>query len=360
MSESIRDSWVNPEAPLIEHHAKLLEGISVIKERLEIPEDGRYEIVYANLVAGGADRSALLLADAGTGKTSFADALIGEDRRTDVRKKMSAGDLFGSQNPINTSEWTRPELVGLQDPNDPVIYLNELPQLPDTGDIHHIWDSNYLKIGGKLVDIRRAVVVGTGNFPDGNRNNILDSAMLRRWGTIMLVGDHPLEKAGRIQEKAAKMRGNTDKLPVMPSADVRKAIGEQLDARFVPMEREFGNYLISLVQNLRKTGLVAPISHNDMRLGIGMQRVATAYMFLHEVEKNQIKPDHLRKVAALAMPSVVTLSKTGKERLSEASEKSADRRATSFEQAIALRRVIARSAVKAYLGIENGTVTPKQ
>lgn len=344
MSESLRDQF-DPQAPITDHQRLLIEGVQAMEQRMITPNRG-FHVAYVMLAGGGAYRSVYLQGDAGTGKTTYGDLLMGEENRTNIKKKDTAADLFGAQHPIDPDTYTEASLVGLRNGN-PVAYLNELPHLSDTGDIHHIWDSKKITISGQDHDISNIAILGTGNFPDGQRNTAFDSAMLSRWGAILITGDHSSETMKNIHENALTMSQKNDRSPILPPASVRAKLGEYMDTQFIPESGEYGKYIVNLIRNLDESGLASGpsgmLSDNDVRISHGLRNAATADMFMREENVVQIKPYHLARVAALALPSVVTLSRQAKELLQD---NAGDRRLSNLEQAIALRRVIAMSAFR--------------
>ena len=340
MSESLTQRWPEPGAPIGEHRDAIIEGIELTDKRIAGPEDDRLDITYTRLSGGG---SALILADPGAGKTSFFDALAGKDVRTNVRRKTTHATLVGEVSPISGEQIKDPELSGMT-PDDAIIYVDEVPHLPDTGDTHHWWTDDTITVGGQPLSLRRAVIMGTGNYEDGQRNNKLDAANLSRWGMLLVLGDNSFERAGEIQEAALAMSRNNEGFPILPPRDAREAIGSHLDTHFTPEATLFGGYITQLARDLNATGLVNRVNPNDMRLGQSLQNVAAANMFLKDEKgrKRKITPYEAAKVVALVLPAYVTLSRDAKTKISEASGD----RVTSFEQAIALRRVLARTAAR--------------
>ncbi len=76
--QSLQARWPEPEADLSLHRQSMLEGVEIIRERLRVPTDGRFEIAYAvQACVPGQEASVHVMGDGGTGKTAFGDMLHG-------------------------------------------------------------------------------------------------------------------------------------------------------------------------------------------------------------------------------------------------------------------------------------------
>lgn len=351
MSESLSDNWgVDPNEPIVRHHEQLMNGIELIHNRLVLPDDKRHDIGYIRMSGGG---SLIVLSDPGVGKTTYLDAVLGHENITNVRKQLTHADLFGGQHVFDYDKWSEAALQGLANGKQ-IVYLNELPHLPDTGDIHYLWDPGQktVKISGKEVDITNITIAATGNFADGNRCIRLGNAILSRLAYMIIEGDKPREKMKVINQRGHEMKSNTDRLPVLPPPEIRAVLRKHMD-HYRPMIRD-DDYIQELIINLMKSRLTGYISTNDARIGDGMRHTAAADMFMREEDKNLIQPLHYARIAALAMPALVSLSNHAKSKLISAKEeKTGNSKLEDIEIEIAKRRVIANFAFRTLMSISN-------
>ncbi len=353
MDGSLQEQWPEPEAELGLHREYLLRGVALMRHRLVMPPDERLEIAYAAQISvPGQEASVSTKGDPATGKTTYGDMLYGRQYRTEISAKDTEATLYGHRNPINISEYVPGKLKGLQPvngrpPANPVVYGNEMPHLKNTGDMHRIWDSEFLEIDDVLITMSGVAIYIDGNFPDGERNHPYDEAFRSRHGMEILFGDHSPEAAKRIQQEAVERSKRTQGFPILPPAPVRQSIAHRVAERY-PVG-QVGGYIVDLIHSLNASNLVNPINHNDARLGKAMVNTARANMFLKGAEHgDEVTPRQMAMVAGLVLPTIVELSYEGQEKMEAATE----RPSTKFEQAVAIRRVIARTAFRTYLGMD--------
>jgi hypothetical protein len=340
---SLQECWPAPEASLSEHRRYLKEGIAIMNERM-IHEDNRWAIAYAVQVAGrGQDSSVSALGNPGTGKSATGDMLHGRKMRVEIRAKDNPASLFGGRNPINPDQWIPGRLVGLTKEN-PVLYANEMPHMKDTGPTHPLYDSELIEYNGVWIPIRDIAIYINGNFPDGNRNHPYDEAFRSRQGIEILTGDLNDENTDRVQQEGnSRARLYPTAYPLVPDAAVRSSISQRVEKSF-PIGDNTGKYIGALIRTLNSWDLTDPIDGNDVRIGKKMTSVAPAYIWWRGRETDtHVKPEHLAEVAALVLPTIVKLSYIGKERLENAAD---GRHPNPFESAVAVRRVVARAAMK--------------
>lgn len=345
MSESLQAQWVEPEAPLHEHLELMQQGMEVVESTLVLPTDGRYQIAYALLCSGRGQKSSVLtIGEPASGKTKFGDMLFGIRDRVDIKPTDTDETLYGYTNPIDGNEIIPGKLVGLRQEN-PTAYVNELSQMANTGPVHPLWDAELVRVSGVEVLLRDVAIYGTSNFPkfDEVRVHKLDSALRSRAGIEMLTGDNSEETAKKIHGPRAAREDDNSRLPVLPIAAVRRGIYEQTAARYpAPRTEKTGAYIVSLLQTLNASGLVAPINISDARLSESLYEVTRAKMLWDGREAGStIQNEHVAEVAALVLPKVTALSRVAVQKLTE---EAGDRRPTPTEQAIAVRRIVASGA----------------
>lgn len=343
---SITENWAPPGSSIEEHQRSLLQSIYVVSQRMATPDDQRLDIALAMLNQGGRHNTIYLETDAGMGKNTFLDQVFGPGVRTDMTKRANAGALYGSKHPLHPEKLFQGDFKGLV-AQDPRVYADELPQVTDTGDMHRLWSGDFIIVGspdGKelVVPLGFVAIAAAGNYADGERNHKLDQAMLSRWSGIIMTGDFTTKRAAEINAAARSMeqKNMARYTPLLAPLYARQEISQLLDKQYSVNIKSFAEYLVNLTTGLNASGLVMPVSTNDMRLGSALQGAARAYLWRNEVKRNEIQNKDFARIAAIALPSVVVLNGTSRQKLRDAGGKYPTKR----EQAIALRRIIAHNA----------------
>lgn len=333
---------------LAEQEQYIASGVSILRDRLILPEDNRWEIAYGLLAMGGKDAAVLVEGDPGTGKTDGGNNIIGDAYRLDIASDDRAASIEGYVSPTNSKDWI-PGKLNLNS-NDIRIFLNEVGHLGNTGPLHKYWDGDEVFLGGHKVDVSNAVLYSTTNFPDGRRTKSLDPAFRSRQAVVILSGDSGAEIAPKIHGHDIRSEYNGGVKPengLLPSPELRRALREQV-VRANPLSNEAGAYVSSVIDNLNCTGMLAPIGLTDARMSRGWQQVVRARRLVNgTAHKGEVISAYdLMNVAPLALGSVALLSNQGsavfEERLGYIERPSA------HDRAVFARRLIAATAFNAY------------
>lgn len=343
MSEFERNWAANGDMP--EHYRNVQDGLQEIRNRLILPEDGRWEIAYGALVMGGSEASVLSEGDPGSGKTAFGNIVLGETVRVDIASTDVGETIDGYKRP--TDGQLNEGKLSLDD--SAKMFLNEISHLRDTGPLHKYWDSKTLTVNEHLHDIENASIYATTNFPDGRRAKELDSALRSRFGIAVLAGDNVDDIAGQLQGRDLfQVRSQEDGGGLLPPAKARKHIRENLQSQH-RLDRQSGDYMADVVKNLNNSGIVQPINAGDARIGQGWQQAERARRLVEGStgQETAIRPEDLAGVAALALGSAVVLSNKANAEFQDKLGKLD--RLSPLEKAVITRRAIAAVAFETVL-----------
>ena len=358
--ENYQVAWPAPDAPF-EHHVKMLNGgIDIITSQLVLPEDKRFETAYMLLATGRGTKSAVeAVGDSGTGKTEFGNFLFGEDQRVDIAPDDVSDTLYGYVNPINALEKIPGKLKGLGGDNQN-FYLNEVGNLANTRPLLGVWDDQRYEWAATYL---------TSNFPKGATFvHEHDDALKSRIAVQFLTGDHDEAGNVKIQGANADRKKDLSLAPVLPGVGARQAIRDGVVERYpanisgktangVGGKTANGEYIVKMIRDLNSSNMTTPVSPSDARIGQALHDTARARMLLEKVAYGtEVLPQYIARVASLVLPVLVKLSSTSRESFVDA----LDRQPSNIEEAIAIRRLIARVAFKTLYDQEVSTESDRR
>lgn len=347
MSESLQEQW-SAEGDLQYHKDRANEAMAVMQRELILPADKRWQYGYGLMATGGGQDSGVIsLGTYGTMKTTAGNLMLGPDQRISVNSTDTEATLFGHNhpNPTNGSPRFIKGKFDVVDPSNPVFFLNELSHMRNQKPVQQLWDGKELVLGEDKINLQDAVYYVTGNYPNGRDVHRLSPSILSRMGAELLTGDVDDQTARRIQSVSDV---SFEQAPIMPSSDARKALHELVVDAYPNPENNgsgtvTGNLTVDLIARLNESGLVAPISSADARIGKALAAASRAYLFAHGRETGtKIHPIVVARVAALVLPTVVSLSAKAESNMQDY----IDRPVGDLDKAIAARRIIAREAFR--------------
>ena len=353
MSEqSIQDQW-QPSGDLQEHMDHAQEALAVMQSEVVLPaDDYRWQLAYGLMATGrGQDSGVMAMGTFGSVKTTMGNLMIGPEQRVSITSTDTESTLFGHDHPNPTPDSDK-FITGkfkVVDPANPAFYLNELTHMRNQKAVQQLWDGEELVVPTNnshvdRINLQDAVYYMTSNYPNGQDVFRLSSSVQSRVGAEVLTGDVDDETARKIQSSP---RVNFAQAPLLPSAAVRRELAELVEEAYPDPESSIGtvtgNFTVDLINRLNDSGLVAPISLADARIGKALAATTRAYMFVHRnKEGTEITPLTVARVAALAMPTVTRLSGVAEGNMSDYLE----RNVGDLDKAIAVRRLIAREAFR--------------
>jgi hypothetical protein len=352
MSElSIQEQW-QPSGDLQEHMDRTQEALAVMQNQVVLPADHRWQLAYALMATGrGQDSGVMAKGTFGTVKTAMGNLMLGPDQRISITGTDTESTLFGHAHPNPTADG--PKFVKgkfqVVDPKNPVFYLNELTHMRNQKAVQQLWDGEELLVPTNnshvdRINLQDAVYYMTSNYPNGQDVFRLSSSIQSRVGFEVLTGDVDDATARKIQSSP---RVNFAQAPILPSAEVRRELAGLVEEAYPDPEDSTGtvtgNFTVDLVNRLNESGLVAPISPADRRIGQALAAGSRAYMFAYRnKEGTEITPLVVARVAALVMPTVIKLSHVAEGNMGEYLE----RNVGDLDKAIAARRIAAREAFR--------------
>ena len=353
MSErSIQEQW-QPSGDLQEHMDHAQDALAVMQSEVVLPNDHRWQLAYGLMATGrGQDSGVMAMGTFGTVKTTMGNLMIGPDQRVSITSTDTEATLFGHAHPNPTTDG--PKFVRgkfqVVDPQNPAFYLNEVTHMRNQKAVQQLWDGEELVVPSNnghvedRINLQDAVYYMTSNYPNGQDVYRLSSSIQSRVGAEVLTGDVDDATARKIQSSP---RVNFAQAPILPSAEVRRELAGLVEEAYPDPQDSTGtvtgNFTVDLIQRLNDSGLVAPISPADRRIGQALAAASRAYMFVHRnKEGTEITPLVVARVAALAMPTVVKLSGVAEGNISDYLE----RNVGDLDKAIAARRLIAREAFR--------------
>ena len=317
------------------------DGLTIIRSRLILPEDDRWDIAYGMLVQGGGQNSVIAQGDPGTGKTEFGNIVLDASHRVDIDAGDRAASLEGYVNPINRNEWI-PGKVNL-DTKDTRFFLNEVGHLGNTGPLHKYWDGEKFYLAGNPIDTSDAVFYSTTNYPDMRRTKELDDAFRDRQGILVVTGDATPETVVKILGR----EGRSGETGLLPSPRLRRFIRETM-VEAAPVAPSSAVYMHKVVERINQSGLVSPNVSASGRLGSGWRQAVRASRLVDDKKElfGVISDEELMRVAPLALGAIATLGNQGsaimEERLGYID------RPTAHERAVFRNRVVAAAAFAVY------------
>lgn len=353
MSElSIQEQW-QPSGDLQDHIEHAQEALAVMQGEVVLPDDPRWQLAYALMATGrGQDSGVMALGTFGTVKTTMGSLWLGSDQRISINSTDTEATLFGHAHPNPTADG--PKFVKgkfqVVDPANPAFFLNELSHMRNQKAVQQLWDGEELVVPTNnshvdRINLQDAAYYITTNYPNGRDVHRLSPSIQSRVGAEVLTGDVDDATARLIQSSPEV---DFAQAPILPSAAVRKVLAGLVVEAYPDPENSngstlTGNFTVDLIKRLNDSGLVAPISPADARIGKAFTAASRAYMFVHKnKEGTEITPLVVARVAALVMPTVTKLSGVAEGNMSDYLE----RNVGDLDKAIAARRLIAREAFR--------------
>src|ERR1039458_5204407 len=351
MSElSIQEQW-QPSGDLQDHIEHAQEALAVMQGEVVLPDDPRWQLAYALMATGrGQDSGVMALGTFGTVKTTMGSLWLGSDQRISINSTDTEATLFGHAHPNPTADG--PKFVKgkfqVVDPANPAFFLNELSHMRNQKAVQQLWDGEELVVPTNnshvdRINLQDAAYYITTNYPNGRDVHRLSPSIQSRVGAEVLTGDVDDATARLIQSSPEV---DFAQAPILPSAAVRKVLAGLVVEAYPDPENSngstlTGNFTVDLIKRLNDSGLVAPISPADARIGKAFTAASRAYMFVHKnKEGTEITPLVVARVAALVMPTVTKLSGVAEGNMSDYLE----RNVGDLDKAIAARRLIAGGA----------------
>ncbi len=352
MSSEITGNWPT-EASLNIHREMFEESARYLEENMLTPQDKRLIIGLGVLSIAGLDAAVLAIGEAGHGKTRFGNIDMGSDSRVELQNNNTEETLFGFPNPTEAEERIAGKII--VDPNDPRFYMNEVSHLRNTGPLHRMWDDNVVRVGDQFIPVTNASIYATSNFPDSRRVNDLDGAMRSRFGVEILFGDVPKEVASQLADRGVsrpRPEGGIMESGIIPNAKAREDLRRRVNEGYGLYDGKLGGYMVEVMDRINKNPLFNDVSLGDARMHQSWYQTIGALKFVsgHEAGSRATVED-ASKVAALVLPTLVTLSGAGKNALR--SRLGGLPKLDPVTEAVALRRAIAGLA---YNEVLNGDV----
>lgn len=347
MSSEFTRDWPQ-EASLAEHARWIEKSFAHVKAHMQVPDDDRLQIAHGGLAIGGPEAAIMAKGMPGTGKTFFGNVVLGSQARVEVQFNDTEHTLFGHPNPINTQERIDGKFTGKLTAENPMVWANEISHVENTGPLHRLWDDKVLRINGVDIDMWNATVYATSNFPDGRRVYELDGAIRSRFGAEVLFGDGDTKFARTLhgRDSAVTQTDNSDATQgVLPNAAARANLREQV-LRAYPLGglegREFGGYVTDMIEAINANPMLGSVGNMDGRLSSGWWQIARSRLLVNgAAEGTRIGAEDASHVAALVLPTVVTLSQKGKAELKTVLGVP---KLDPFTEAVAQRRLLASIA----------------
>lgn len=359
--------WPAPEAEFEEHVEVLRQANAAIPDAMIVPADGRFQVGFTTIATGGGQYAGVQAkGDRGSGKTVFGSMMFGEDTITEIDRDSTKNSLFGHRVPGVIEEAYQPGDLTPGLLSDLLVFFgNEVSHLKKTGSLHELYDKEYVETMGRKIRIARIALYATTNFPNGNRVNFQDDAFMSRQAMEFLSGAMSIEDYYRLHGNGEQTKYDPKLVnPLMPVPEIRDVLHEGFAERLEVNNDEFGKFYVDLMLSLEESGLVQGMSLGDRRATQGLLNVARARLITDRQEAQVLTDKHgspildkdnnqqlvyksigaqeAANVAGLVIPTQVNLSNNAVGLLAEA--KGETSAVTAFEQAVALRRVIARFA----------------
>ncbi len=353
MSErSLQDQW-HATGDLQEHMDHAQDALAVMQNEVVLPDDHRWQLAYGLMATGrGQDSGVMALGTFGTVKTTMGNLMIGPDQRISINSTDTESTLFGHAHPNPSADG--PKFVKgkfqVVDAENPAFFLNELSHMRNQKAVQQLWDGEELVVPTNnshvdRINLQDAAYYITTNYPNGRDVHRLSPSIQSRVGAEVLTGDVDDATARLIQSSPEV---DFAQAPILPSALVRRELASLVAEAYPDPESSdggsvTGNFTVDLIKRLNDSGLVAPISPADARIGKAFTAASRAYMFVHRNEEGtEITPLVAARVAALVMPTVAKLSGVAEGNMSDYLE----RNVGDLDKAIAARRIIAREAFR--------------
>lgn len=316
MSSEFSNSWPI-ETSLSEHMRWTAGARTEIERNMQMPEDDRIVIAIGLVAIGGQHAAVIAKGMPGSGKTHFGNQMLGSLARVDIENTDTEDTLFGYPNPINTNERIKGKFE--LDGENPVVYANEISHMGNTGPLHRLWDAETVEVNGILVPMSNAAIYATSNFPNNQRVHELDEAITSRFATELLFGDASSDFARSLHGRdigVTSGAGARDPEGVIPNAKARLDLRQNVLEAYPLDSREFGGYVTEVVDAINgRRDLFNAISNTDNRLSLGWQQAVRANLLMEGVSSARIGAEEASKVAALVLPTMVTLSQSAKAEL---------------------------------------------
>lgn len=347
----------DPSQGIEAHKAMIQSGLDQIHAQLILPEDGRLDIAYGMLSMGGLEAAVLNTGTAGGGKSAWGNGVAGEQNRVDIEATDTEETLFGYPNPIDGDKFIPGKFT--LDPENPIIFANEISHLRNTGPLHRIWDGNQLEVNDEQIPMGNAVIYATSNFPNGNRVHELDDAMRSRFAAEVITGDLPESFAEELHGRDLRQTSTSAiREGLLPNAAAREALREQA-MHLMPLERNFGRFVTRMVSGVNEAPLdgqrlFVPVSITDARLSRGWQQAARARQLV-EADIRHIDVEAAAKVASMVLPTMVRLSHTAKAEL--ASRMGIVAKLDPLVEAVVTRRLVSTMAFDAWQALKDDTMS---
>ncbi len=345
MSSEITSNWPT-EASINIHRESFYDGAQYLEANMLTPQDKRLRIVLGVLCISGLDSAVLAIGEAGHGKTRFGNIVLGSDSRVELQNNNTEETLFGFPNPTEAEERIAGKII--VDPEDPRFYLNEISHLRNTGPLHRMWDDNVVRVGDQFVPVTNASIYATSNFPDSRRVNDLDGAMRSRFGVEVLFGDVSKETASQLADRGVsrpRPEGEVMESGIIPNAKAREDLRKRVNEAYGLYDGNLGGYMVEVMDRINKNPSFSDVSLGDARMHQAWYQTIGALKFVsgHEVGSRATVED-ASKVAALVLPTLVSLSGEGKNALR--SRLGGLPKLDPVTEAVARRRMIASIAHK--------------
>lgn len=316
MSSEYTTNWPT-ETSLSEHMRWTDSAQAEIERNMQMPEDGRLMIGLGLIAIGGQDAAVIALGTPGSGKTHWGNHMFGSLNRVDIENTDTEDTLFGYPNPINSSERIKGKFE--LDGENPLVYANEISHMGNTGPLHRLWDAETVEVNGVLVPMSNAAIYATSNFPNSQRVHELDEAISSRFAVELLFGDASSDFARELHGRdiGVTTRGTArDPEGVLPGAKARLDLRRNVLEAYPLDGREFGGYVSDIVDTVNsRRDLFNSISNTDNRLSLGWQQAVRAKLLMERAGPVRVGAEEASKVAALVLPTMVTLSQSAKAEL---------------------------------------------
>lgn len=316
MSSEYTTNW--PIETSLSEHMRWTDSVQgEIARNMQMPEDDRIVIGIGLIAIGGQHAAVIAKGMPGSGKTHFGNLMLGSMSRVDIENTDTEDTLFGYPNPINKSE--RIEGKFKLDGENPIVYANEISHMGNTGPLHRLWDAETVEVNGVLVPMSNAAIYATSNFPNNQRVHELDEAINSRFAVELLFGDASSDFARSLHGRDIGVTAATatqDPEGVIPNAKARLDLRRNVLEAYPLDGREFGGYVSDVVDSINgRRDLFNSISNTDNRLSLGWQQAIRAKLLMERAGPVRVGAEEASKVAALVLPTMVTLSQAAKAEL---------------------------------------------